>query len=274
MDPSIAHISIDGGRLAVQLDGPTDGPLVICSHALGDTRESFALLTTALVARGYRVARPDLRGHGDSSGNFNTYGDDATADDILEIIRIFGGGKPAVLAGASLSAGAATIVAGRHPELVEGLILLGPFLRNGISNSVKSRRRVAFWRPWGPWVWRGQLAKLWPGLPAGEARDRAERLMELLQRPGRWAEFQKSFAQTDHAVVEPWIKKVRAPVLVIMGDADPDWSDPVGEAEWVVSQFEDVETVIVHGAGHAPMMEKPEVVDPAVLRFLERVYRR
>jgi pimeloyl-ACP methyl ester carboxylesterase len=73
----------------------------------------------------------------------------------------------------------------------------------------------------------------------------------------------------DHRVVAPYISQVRAQVLVVMGDKDPDWKDPKLEAEWVASNFSQVETLIVPGAGHAPMFEKPQVVADKVLSFLE-----
>ena len=64
---------------------------------------------------------------------------------------------------------------------------------------------------------------------------------------------------------------MKAPALVVMGNKDPDWSDPVKEAEWVASNFGDREIVLVDGAGHAPMLERPEKVNEAVLVFLGKV---
>lgn len=56
-----------------------------------------------------------------------------------------------------------------------------------------------------------------------------------------------------------------------MGDADPDWKDPLGEAQWVASNFSNVATIAVPGAGCAPMLERPEIVGPAVFQFLEQI---
>jgi len=263
----ISSIETDGGKLVVEVEG--DGALVICSPAMGDTRDAFAPLAAHLVARGYRVARLDLRGHGDSTARFNRYGDEATAEDLLTVIEALGGG-PAVLAGASLSAAAAVIAAGRRPDQVAGLILLGPFLRNGMGEMMRQILNVALLRPWGPSIWRAQAAKLWPGL-GDKASERAATTTASLTRPGRWAAFQATVSATDHRVVEPWIGRVRAPVLVVMGDADPDWKDPLGEAKWVASNFSDVETIAVPGAGHAPMLERSKIVGPAVFQFLEKI---
>jgi pimeloyl-ACP methyl ester carboxylesterase len=263
----ISFIDNDGGKLAVEVEG--DGPLIVCSPGLGDFRDAFLPLARELVAKGYRVARVDLRGHGDSTTGFRRYGDAATADDFLTVINAFGGG-PAVLAGASLSAAAAVIAAGRRPDQVAGLVLIGPFLRNGTGEVMRRLLNGAFARPWGPYLWRLYATKLWPGL--GEAaRERATKSMASLTRPGRWSAFRATLAGTDHRVVAPWINQVRAPVLVVMGDADPDWKDPLAEAAWVASNFAGAQTIAVPGAGHAPMLERPEIVGPGVIRFLDRI---
>ena len=263
---SISYVEIGDGKLAVEVEGA--GPLVICSPGLGDTRDAFAPLADHLVANGYCVARIDLRGHGDSSARFDRYGDEATAADFVTVAEAFGGG-PVILAGASLSAGAAVIAAGRRPDLVAGLILLGPFVRNGIGTAMRWLLYAALARPWGPSIWRAQAAKLWPGLGDG-ATGRAASTTALLTRPGRWGAFHAT-STTDHSVVAPWIGRVKVPVLVVMGEIDPDWKDPLAEAGWVASNFAGAETLMVPNAGHAPMLERPDVVNPTVSRFLSKV---
>lgn len=262
----ISFVDSEGGRLAVECGGA--GPLVVCSPGLGDTRDAYVALAAHLTASGYRVACVDLRGHGDSTARFDRYGDEATAQDLLAVVDALGGG-PAVLAGASLSAAAAVIAAGRRPDQVAGLVLLGPFLRNGMGSMLRRVLHVALARPWGPYVWRAQAAKLWPGL-GDKARERAAVTTASLLRPERWAAFHATSA-ADHAVVAPWLERVQAPVLVVMGDKDPDWKDPLAEAAWVASNFTDAETIAVPGAGHAPMLERPDTVNPAVLEFLEKI---
>ncbi len=263
---TVSFIESGGGKLAFEVEG--DGPLVICSPGMGDFRDAFEPFARHLVGRGYRVACVDLRGHGDSTTGFERYGDEATADDLLAVIDALGGG-PAVLVGASLSAGAAVIAAGRQPDKVQGLILLGPYLRNGGGRMMRGALHVAFARPWGPTIWRMFAAKLWPGLGDGAAQ-RAARSKASLTRPGRWAAFHAT-SDVNHDVVAPWIERVRAPVLVVMGSADPDWSDPLAEAAWVASNFAGAETVAVQGAGHAPMLERPEIVNKAASAFLGRI---
>jgi len=264
---AVTYVETDTGKLAVEVEG--EGPLIVCSPGMGDTRDAFAPLATQLVAAGYRVACVDIRGHGDSTADFQKYGDEAIAEDYLTVIKALGGG-PAVLAGASMSGAAAVIAAGREPDQVAGLVLLAPFLRNGGNKLMIWIFNKLLLRPWGPYVWRSYAATLWPGL-GNKVGERVTNLTALLTRPGRWSAFQATVAGANHDVVTPWLGRTQAPVLVVIGDADPDWTDPLAEAKWVASNFTDVETVTVPGAGHAPMLEKPDVVTPGVLHFLEKI---
>jgi pimeloyl-ACP methyl ester carboxylesterase len=260
---NISYMTVEGRRIAAEVRG--SGPLVVCSPAMGDTRDAYRPLADRLVGHGFRVALLDLRGHGDSDTGFARYGDEATADDLLAAIDAFGDG-PAYLAGASMSAGAAVIAAGRRPDAIAGLVLLGPFLRNGAGPAARLGLRVLLSRPWGPAVWRFYAASLWPGL-GEEARTRAAKTTRLLTRHGRWPAFTAT-TRTDHAVVAPWIPHVTAPSLVVMGEADPDWRDPRAEAEWIAQQLGS-EVLMVPGVGHAPMLEAPDVVTPQIVEFLK-----
>lgn len=261
------ELAIGGGTLAVDIAGT--GPLVVCSPAMGDERSAFAPLAERLVAAGFRVATVDLRGHGDSSAACDAYGDEPTAEDLIAVIEWAGGGS-AILAGASMSAAAAVIAASRRPDLVTGLVLLGPFLRGG-GGALAAIMQALLLRPWGPAIWRLYSRRLWPGLGADAARERAAALTRRATRPGRWRAFRATVAGADHRVVEPWIDGVLAPVLVVMGEADPDWKDPAAEAAWVASRLGDSAVVHVPEAGHAPMLERPDLVAEPVIAFARRL---
>ena len=257
-------LETDGGKLAVDVQG--EGPLVICSPGLGDTREAYAPVASQLVKQGYRVACMDVRGHGDSTTGFKRYGDLATADDFIFLAEKLGT-APVVLAGASFSAAAATIAAARRPDLVAGIILLGPFLRVP-SVAALHIMPLLFVRFWGPMMWKNYSKTLWPGLGSKGASEKAEASTKMLTRPGCWPAFQATLAGADHRVVAPYLDKVKASVMVVMGDKDPDWSDPLKEAEWVASNFSDVRSMTASGCGHAPMLESPKAVGKEVLEYL------
>jgi pimeloyl-ACP methyl ester carboxylesterase len=92
-----------------------------------------------------------------------------------------------------------------------------------------------------------------------------------MRRPGYTQAFRKT-TRTNHAIAEAAISDVRAPALVVMGERDPDFRDPAGEARWL-SEWLTAEVVMVPGAGHYPQAEYPEIVGPPVLAFVSRVFK-
>jgi pimeloyl-ACP methyl ester carboxylesterase len=79
--------------------------------------------------------------------------------------------------------------------------------------------------------------------------------------------------QAPKATVEQRLNEVHAPVLVVMGTADPDFAGfqggPDGEAHYVAERLHG-QMLMVQGAGHYPHTEMPEQVGPAILSFLAR----
>jgi pimeloyl-ACP methyl ester carboxylesterase len=57
-----------------------------------------------------------------------------------------------------------------------------------------------------------------------------------------------------------------------MGTKDPDWPDPSAEARFVADALQ-AELLLVPEAGHYPMAEYPELVNPALIAFARRVIR-
>lgn len=251
------------GRIAYDVDG--DGPLVVLVPGMGDLRSTFRFLAPVLRTAGYRVAATDLRGHGDSAATFSAYGDVETADDVLALIQELGG--PAVIVGNSLGAAVGVLIAADHPDLVNGLVLVGPYVRNGkVSAMQRVINRVAMAPLWAPTVWKAYLPKLYAGRrPADFDAYRAQQIAGL-RRPGH----AKAFSQTTHASHDPAearLGDITAPTLVIMGDRDPDFPDPKGEASWIAGTLHG-EAVMVSEAGHYPQSQQPEATATAVLGFL------
>ncbi|MBI1377365.1 MAG: alpha/beta fold hydrolase [Frankiales bacterium] len=257
------------GRIAYDVAG--EGPLVVLVPGLGDLRATYRFLAPALVAGGYRVATTDLRGHGESTTGFTSYGDDETGRDVLALVEHLGG--PAVVVGNSMGAGAAAWAAAERPDLVAGVVLVGPFVRDTGSGWQKLLIRVAMARPWAAAAWRAYLPKLYAGRPAADQDAYLADVAAAMRRPGHAAAFARLIGQLDHAVVERRLGEVSAPALVVMGELDPDFPDPRAEAEWIAARLA-AEVVLVPESGHYPQSQRPDVVSPAVLGFLERVSRR
>jgi pimeloyl-ACP methyl ester carboxylesterase len=256
------------GRISYEVAG--DGPLVVLVPGMGELRSTYRSLAPALLAAGYRVASTDLRGHGDSDTTFASYGDVDTAGDVAALIGELGG--PAVIVGNSMGAGAAVLVAADHPELVTGLVLVGPWVRNGAAGALqRALFRVVMARVWAAAAWKAYLPKLYAGRRPDDFEEYRDRLVANLHRPGYARAFSLT-TRTDHAPAEARLGVVVAPVMVIMGELDPDWKSPEAEARWIGEALHG-EVVMVPEAGHYPQSQQPEVTAEAVQRFLHRVTR-
>lgn len=261
--PRTQHLSRDGGSVAFDVAG--DGPLVVAVPGMGDLRSSYRFLAPRLVAAGFRVATLDLRGHGESSTAFAAYDDVAAASDIVALIEHLGG--PAIVLGNSMGAGAAVVAAADRPDLVDRIVLLGPFVREvPMPPGVGLALRLALLRLWGPRFWRFWHRRLFPSAVPADHDAYQRRLIASLTRPGAWRAFQQT-ARTSHLPAEQRLDRVAAPALVVMGGADPDFPDPAAEAQLVAGRL-DGQVVVVPGVGHYPQAEAPDVVAESVLAFL------
>jgi pimeloyl-ACP methyl ester carboxylesterase len=267
---SPAFLSRPGGRVAYDVAG--EGPLVVCIPGMGDLRQTYRHLAPALVLAGYRVATFDLRGQGDSDTTFDAYDVAAAASDARALIAELGG-DPAVVVGSSMGSSAAALLAAENPELVSGLVLTGPFLRDGAAPRWKQVAfRLALARPWRLAAWRAWLPKLYAGSTPADHAAYVARVVEALRRPGALAAFGRT-TRSSHAGTEARLGDVRAPALVVMGRLDPDFPDPVAEAEWAAAAVRG-SALVVDEAGHYPASQRPDVVVPAVLDFLRETARR
>jgi len=257
------------GRIAYDAAGA--GPLVVCVPGMGELRSMYRRTTPALAAAGYRVLTMDLRGHGDSDATFTSYDDVAAGSDVLALIEQLGG--PAVVVGNSMGAGAAAWAAAERPDLVTGLVLVGAFVRNPPMNPLVTLAfRAMMAGPWAPRVWASYLPKLYPGRRPEDFAEHTGAIVASMRRPGHARAFSRT-TRTTHAPVEARLGEVTAPVLVVMGDRDPDFADAAAEGRWIADRL-DGDLLLVPGAGHYPHVEEPQLVNPAIVAFTGRVTSR
>ncbi len=256
------------GQIAYDETG--SGPLVICSPSMGDLRGEYRFLAPLLAQAGYRVVSMDVRGHGESSTGWGDVSVGAVGSDMLALIRSLESG-PAVIIGTSMSAGAAVWAAAEAPELVRGIVLIGPFVR-GTKTFASEVTRVLFalmfMRPWGPGLWMTYFNTLFPTAKPADFEDYTARLRANLLQPGRMEALNGMMAASK-IESEKRLPLVTAPALVLMGSKDPDFANhQEDEARWVAAQVHGAYRMIA-GAGHYPHAEMPEVTAAEILAFLQ-----
>lgn len=264
---STSYLIRPEGRIAYDEQGT--GPLVVTIPGMGDLRATWRFLTPQLVDAGYRVVTTDLRGHGDSDATFTTYGNEASASDIIALLESLG--EPAVLVGNSMGAAISVLVAAERPELVSRLVLVAPFVRNPAANAfMLGLFRVMLAPLWAAASWTSYLPSLYRGRRPDDFESYRRSLGAAIRRPG----YAKAFSlttRTSHAGAEAALPGVTAPTLVVMGELDPDFPNPAAEAQWIAEQLS-ATVVLVPEAGHYPQSQRPDVVGPAVASFLSEAH--
>src|SRR5271163_1580099 len=262
---STQFLKLPGGQIAYD-DSGRGGPLVICVPGLGDMRQQYRLLAPKLAAAGFRVVTMDLPGHGESSVDWPAYSPALVGADIVAMVRHLGASKAFIL-GNSMAGGSAVWAAAEIPDNIAGIVLIDPFTRViSASAFLLAFLKVAMLRPWGPSFWSIYYGSLYKTAPPADLDSYRAALVANLKEPGR-IEATKALIFASQAPCETRIPDVHAPVLVVMGTKDSDFSDPSAEAGWVATHLHG-KKLMVDGAGHYPHAEYPEIVAPAVIDFI------
>ncbi|MBD0330331.1 MAG: alpha/beta fold hydrolase [Thermoleophilia bacterium] len=246
-------------------------PVVLLHAGIADSRMWDPQF--ASFAHEYRVVRFDARGFGRSPyapGRFSP------VDDVRELLDRLGIAR-AALVGASSGGAVALDVAIAYPERVWALVLVGATVRG---------------RPWSAEVRRFQADEA-EALAAGDLERAVELNLRLWvdgRRPpgtvpealrARVAGMQRRAfdLERERAALEPapepvgplWrteprLGEVRAPTLVVVGEADV--ADVHEASALLAERVAGARQAVIGGAAHLPSLERPQEFDRLVLDFL------
>lgn len=259
----------------MQVEGTTPERQILLVHGLTYSSHEFDVdykdysLARYLARRGYAVWRFDVAGYGQSAAvrdgflpNSDYAAEDAAAA-AKAILAVADREKIDVLGWSWGTVTGSRFVA-RHPEMVRKLVLYAPIMGGLGAGEVTS--------PFNHNTWQ-HAAGDFQSTPAGD-------IDYTIVEPGVVATFQSNCWRYDQdsspnggrrdLLVDPSIrripvKKITVPTLVIGGDKDP-YLNLEYMRESLAQLPGGSELVIVPGAAHAMMMEKPFYV-----RFREKV---
>ncbi len=259
-----------GGKVAYSDSGGT-GPVVICVPGIGDARAQYRFVAPILVHAGYRVIAMDPRGLGDSSVTFKDYSAAAVGSDITAMIQSLGAQQIYVI-GNSAAGASAIWAAAEMPSQIRGIVLIDPFVRDmPMSFFTQTTLEAAMHRPWGPAFWSMYYGSLYKGSPPQDLPEYRAALEANLKEPGRFEALQ-AMLWASKAPCEARIPDVHARAIVFMGSADPDFENPVAEANLVADRLHG-KVVMVPGTGHYPHVEQPEMVAHEIIGFIAKTPR-
>ncbi|MGK8523044.1 alpha/beta fold hydrolase [Nocardia asteroides] len=282
----------DGVALAVREYGPRDAELtVVLLHGHCLRTESWTYVRNALLRRyaGARVVCYDHRGHGDSAtAPRQTYNLDQLGHDLRDVLDAVAPTGPVVLVGHSMGGMTALTYAGQNPHeigtRIVGVALLataasgladagfGRLLRNPVVSLFQAAVRCA-----PGLMQRAKLlaCKLFaPVVRTAEFGDRrvSPRVLAFANAMRNetpivtMASFLSEFMVYDRTDALAILSRI--PTLVLCGSAD--LMTPPSHSVAMAAAVEYSDFVMVDGAGHSVILERPEQVAEAVARLVAR----
>ena len=281
------HVEVDGVRLGYE--SFNDG---------GDTTVVFVPIDNCVhsrawkaqvpyLAQHYRVVTIDPPGNGRSGRSLDpaAYDDLALVADTLAVLDHLGI-EQAVLGGICASAWQALLVAALHPERVEAVVAVAPWVRDftpPFAVRLEAMRHfdeeLDDYSGWNGYN-RNYLPDHWPDFarfffdqmfPEPHSTKQLEDVhVYNCETTGRvmLAEHEARQYTNTPEETEALLRGLTRPVLVIQGTEDR--CQPLGRGESVV-RWTGAEHLVLEGAGHLPMARHPVVVNRAIKGFVDRV---
>ncbi|MGV8953858.1 MAG: 3-oxoadipate enol-lactonase [Cypionkella sp.] len=255
-------IYLDDVRLNVEVSGPVGGPAVVLIHALGTNLRIWDGVVAMLPAT-CRVLRFDLRGHGASDVPAPPYSMGALIRDAERVMTHFGM-RDAVVVGLSLGGLVAQGLAVKRLDLVRGMVLSNTAAK--IGSPAIWAERIEVMRggaeAYAPTAMARMFGPRWQGVAGAEV----VRQMLLDTAFDGWAGCAAAIGGADFYTTTA---ALRLPTLVIAGAHDGTTPpDLVRETAELIPGHR---WHLMRGAGHVPMVEKPEEYTRVIADFLRDI---
>ena len=235
-------------------------PLAVFIHGAGLDHSVWALPARWFANHGCTVLAPDLPGHGRSAGEpLATIA--AVADWTAALIEASQAG-PARIIGHSMGSLVAIETAARHPQKVAALGLIGTAAAMPVTpdllNAAKAGNHAAIDMMciWGHGFAAGLGGSLAPGL---WMLGGAERLLERARPDVLFRDLCACNAYGDGLASAA---KASAPAIVVLGERD--LMTPAKAGRQLAAALPNARVVVLHGAGHMLISERPHEVLEAV----------
>jgi pimeloyl-ACP methyl ester carboxylesterase len=252
-------VDVRGSHLYVETRG-SGAPLVFLHGGILYFDNNFAKQGDYFAAS-RQVVGIDRRGHGHSPDDARPFSYQDMADDTAAVIEKLGLG-PVDIVGHSDGGNIALLLARDHPALVRRIVISGANLRPALTaEQLEERSR------WSPERFDEAAHKLGGQLPPYFRSDYEKTSPDGAAR--WWIFLAKSYRLwlTPEVIATADLKTIAAPVMVMAGDDD---FTPLDETLEIYRNLPHAQLFIVPGTGHGTMMDRPELVNPAMRAFFEQ----
>lgn len=267
------YVELDGARIRVREQGPTDAPTIVLLHGFTMSLESWDGWAERLDDR-YRVVRYDLLGHGMSGPDaLERYSPDERVEVLRRLLDALGIER-ATLGGNSFGGLVAWRFAARYPERVARLILVDPgaYSINGVTEQpVPVPEAMRAYLLTVPPAGLDASARLIFADPSRLPEGRLAQIREMMTRPGNGEAFVAHLEEFTLPDPDADLARIAAPTLILWGEEDR--IIPLEQANRLAAAIPNARLVTYPGVGHAPQEEIPAESVADVEAFLGETAR-
>lgn len=263
---------IQGTSIAYDVQGE-GAPLVFLHCWTGN--KNFYFNQVQEFSKDYKCVTLDFPGHGESGEIAGEHSVERFGEMTLELLERLGI-KKAVFAGHSLGGMVALYLALHYPDKVEALVLLDTtshlsgflFQRAGaLAATVLGWFGGVIWNS-GFKATKGIVAGIAATHPLAPPGPRIMSAIECSKVTNRSMTMTLNRARNFNCTER--LGEITAPALILVGNAD--LLADMRHANAMAKGLPDSVMLVVRGAGHMALFEKPEIVNDAMHDFLGRVY--
>lgn len=270
-----SFISLSNGITHYELGNPESEETVVLVHGFSAPSFIFEPTFNFLQQSGFRVLRYDLFGRGLSDRPNLRYSIDLYDRQLLDLLDALRITTPFNLLGLSMGGPITVTFTTRHPERVKSLTLIDPAGARQITGGLLSVARKVPLIPEAILSLAGN-----EGIIKDTAKDFFDpKLVEHFQKQYAVQMQYKGFKRAilssiRNGMLDSFLdsyKQVGAsgkPVLLFFGQNDH--TVPFEHSKDLCAVMPQVEFHVIEGCGHIPHYEKPEEVNPILLKFLRQ----
>lgn len=258
---------VDLGDIRLNVIDEGDGQPVVFLHGLGANHRMWTLQLDTFHGE-FRCISPDLRGAGQSDQPPGPYSADLFADDVAKLCQHLGVQR-AVIVGQSMGGIVAQALAVHHPDLIQGLVLVGTVCEGRHGTAWEGAGDVEdVIREHGMAVLLDQIMD--SVYPRSFQEAHPERVWHFRRELLSWdtETFLTAFKREVLTDYPAELRKVQIPTLIIGGRHDAICEPE--ESEFLHEVIPGSELVILEHCGHQPFYEDPDTFDPMLRDFIAR----
>jgi pimeloyl-ACP methyl ester carboxylesterase len=262
-----SFVELTNGRVHYELAGAGDGRLVVLAHGFSVPSFIWDPTFEGLLSRGFRVLRYDLYGRGYSDRPDVDYDRTLFVEQLRELLLELGIEDPVDLVGLSMGGPVIAAFASSYPERVARLVFVDPFVGPAdagvvaipglgeylavvyLGRILPTRLAEDFYRPEKVPAWEGRFRE--------QMRYRGFRRALLRSL--------RQFMAEDFSGLYAEVGRLGKPTLLVWGRHDR--TVPFAHSE-PVAAFLGAKLLVVEESGHTPHLERPEIFEPELVKFL------